>query len=279
LTLAGGIFHAERSLGGGGPSDVFRCSPRSWAFFFGPRRMRIAGDLRASGAGLLLIRWPRAGQPHPRVRASCCCCWLAIRRSAMWLLLSLFRAVFRHGSSTAVTRTGIIVLGGRHRFGKPPGRASCPWRTDSSAERLIAMLELARRFPKARIVFSGGSGKPDRRIRFRRRRWPANCWDRFGIAPRACRSGRQIGAPTEENAVFTRQLVRAESRGERWLLVTSAFHMPTIDRRVSRRRLSRVEAYPVDWRTRGWGRRRHAIRQTERGARPPPTLPSTNGPA
>jgi uncharacterized SAM-binding protein YcdF (DUF218 family) len=49
--------------------------------------------------------------------------------------------------------------------------------------------------------------------------------------------------------VFTRDLVKPKPH-ERWLLVTSAHHMP---RAVGafRRAGFRIEAYPVDWRTRG----------------------------
>ena len=53
---------------------------------------------------------------------------------------------------------------------------------------------------------------------------------------------------TEENAVFTKELVQPKP-GERWLLVTSAQHMP---RAIGcfRRAGFPVEAYPVDWHTR-----------------------------
>ena len=52
---------------------------------------------------------------------------------------------------------------------------------------------------------------------------------------------------TAENAEFTRRLVDPKP-GERWLLVTSAMHMP---RSVGAFRKAGfpVEAYPVDWRT------------------------------
>jgi uncharacterized SAM-binding protein YcdF (DUF218 family) len=49
---------------------------------------------------------------------------------------------------------------------------------------------------------------------------------------------------------MTRDLV-APKPGERWLLVTSAFHMPR-SIGVFRAIGFEVEAYPVDWRTRGW---------------------------
>jgi uncharacterized SAM-binding protein YcdF (DUF218 family) len=51
---------------------------------------------------------------------------------------------------------------------------------------------------------------------------------------------------TLENAEFSRDLVKPKP-GERWLLVTSAFHMP---RSVGlfRKAGFAVEPYPVDWR-------------------------------
>ena len=57
---------------------------------------------------------------------------------------------------------------------------------------------------------------------------------------------------TQENAEFSKALV-APKEGERWLLVTSAFHMP---RSVGlfRKAGFAVEPYPVDWRVSwGWG--------------------------
>jgi uncharacterized SAM-binding protein YcdF (DUF218 family) len=54
---------------------------------------------------------------------------------------------------------------------------------------------------------------------------------------------------TIENAIYAKQLARPKL-GERWLLVTSAYHLP---RAVGafRKVGFPVEAYPVDWRTRG----------------------------
>ena len=56
---------------------------------------------------------------------------------------------------------------------------------------------------------------------------------------------------TEENAEFSKALA-AFKPGERWLLVTSAYHMP---RSVGlfRKAGFPVEAYPVDWRVGGSG--------------------------
>lgn len=49
--------------------------------------------------------------------------------------------------------------------------------------------------------------------------------------------------------MFTKQLV-APKPGERWLLVTSAFHMPR-SIGIFRKAGFDVEAYPVDWRMGG----------------------------
>ena len=68
---------------------------------------------------------------------------------------------------------------------------------------------------------------------------------------------------THENALFTRQLVQPKP-GERWLLVTSAFHMP---RAVGCFRTVGLEpeAYPVDYRTDGDARDFHPFRRMFHG--------------
>jgi len=73
-------------------------------------------------------------------------------------------------------------------------------------------------------------------------------FESFGIAKdRLMMERRSLN--TRENAEFTKAMVSPKS-GERWLLVTSAHHMPRsvgIFRRVG----FEVEPYPVDWRTGG----------------------------
>src|SRR5262249_55581276 len=71
----------------------------------------------------------------------------------------------------------------------------------------------------------------------------------FGIAGQRIlleRSSRD----TAENARYTKALVNLKP-GDRWLLVTSAVHMP---RAMGAFRMIGfpVEAYPVDWQTRGF---------------------------
>jgi uncharacterized SAM-binding protein YcdF (DUF218 family) len=141
---------------------------------------------------------------------------------------------------------GVIVLGGT--IDPDVSEVRNAIELDSSAERVTAMLTLARRFPNARIVFSGGSGSliqnPVAEAPFARKLLAefGMSGDRFIF--------EETSRTTWENAVNTRDLVKPKP-GERWLLVTSSFHMP---RSVGtfRKVGFEVEAYPVDWRTRGW---------------------------
>jgi uncharacterized SAM-binding protein YcdF (DUF218 family) len=139
--------------------------------------------------------------------------------------------------------TGIVVLGGAISPRLSAERGS-PELNDA-AERMTVMADLARRFPNARIVFSGGSGRlfgdrPDEA------QFALPLLQSFGIAASRIEL-ESASRNTFENATMTKALVRPEP-GQRWLLVTSAIHMP---RAVGcfRRVGFPVEPYPVDWQT------------------------------
>lgn len=140
---------------------------------------------------------------------------------------------------------GIIVLGGS--IGPSNSQARGEPALNESAERLTVIAELARRFPSIPIVFSGGNaslipGGPSE-AQFVRR-----ILESFGIAPERIML-EDRSRTTAENAALTRDMVKPRP-GSRWLLVTSAHHMP---RSVGVFRAANfpVEAYPVDWRTDG----------------------------
>jgi len=141
--------------------------------------------------------------------------------------------------------TGIISLGGALDtiVSEPRGEVAL----NEAAERMTAVAELARRYPDARIVFSGGSG----RLIYdgvTEASLAARLFESFGIArERVMLEDRS--RDTDENARFTRELVQPKP-GERWLLVTSAHHMPR-SMGVFRAAGFPVEAFPVDYRTRG----------------------------
>ena len=141
--------------------------------------------------------------------------------------------------------TGIISLGGALDTVVSPARGEVA--LNEAAERLTAMAELVRRYPEAHIVFSGGSG----RLIYdgaTEAEFAVRLFESFGIA-----KSRIIleskSRDTDENARFTKELLLPKP-GERWLLVTSAHHMPR-SIGVFRADGFSVEAYPVDFRTRG----------------------------
>lgn len=142
--------------------------------------------------------------------------------------------------------TGIISLGGALDTVVSPARGEVA--LNEAAERVTAIAELARRYPDARVVFSGGSGRLVYGGTTTEAELAARLFASFGIAS-ARITLEDKSRDTFENARFTKELVQPKS-GERWLLVTSAHHMP---RAVGLFRASvfPVEAFPVDYRTRG----------------------------
>jgi len=140
---------------------------------------------------------------------------------------------------------GVIVLGGVIAEDVSAARGAVA--LNESAERVTVAAELARRYPKLRIIFSGGTN--------------ALLFDKGAEAGFAVRQLEDLGVARErivaeeqsrntvENAVFSR-LIANPQPGQRWVLLTSAFHMPRAIA-VFRAAGFPVEAYPVDWRTTG----------------------------
>jgi uncharacterized SAM-binding protein YcdF (DUF218 family) len=142
---------------------------------------------------------------------------------------------------------GIVVLGGPidADLSVAHGRVV----VTSAPDRMIAAAALARRYPNARLIYSGGSANMLSNDA-READYAAALFESLGVSSERLMMERR-SRNTEENAQFSRALA-APKAGERWLLVTSAFHMP---RSVGlfRKAGFAVEPYPVDWRvgTRG----------------------------
>lgn len=136
---------------------------------------------------------------------------------------------------------GIIVLGGAVEplIAADTGRPAL----NDAAERLTTLPGLAARYPEARLIFTGGSGMV---LNGAVKEAPvaAAAWAEMGFDP-----GRVLyesdSRNTWENAVITMDLVRP-SPGSRWVLVTSAAHMPRAVG-VFRKAGWSVVPYPVDW--------------------------------
>ena len=141
--------------------------------------------------------------------------------------------------------TGFIVLGGGVRNYETEEVDALS--LNDAGERIVALGDLARRYPSARIVFSGGrdffdpGGEAEADLI---RRYA----ETLGVDPSRI-TVENRSRSTYENAIFTRELVRP-GEGETWLLVTSAWHMP---RAVGcfRQAGFPVVAYPVDFRAIG----------------------------
>lgn len=138
---------------------------------------------------------------------------------------------------------GIVVLGGS--FDTRVGRTRDEIELNDAADRTTAALALARRYPRAKVLFSGGVAAvleddiPETRMAETFFREQGLDPDRLMLDARA--------RDTYENAVYARELARPRE-GETWLLVTSAYHMPRAVGCFRKARFA-VVPYPVDYRT------------------------------
>lgn len=163
------------------------------------------------------------------------------------LLLYSLESRFPSWNADLGAPDGIIVLGGpidadlSAEHGVPVVR--------SAADRIIAGAALARRYPNARFVFTGGSANLISNDA-READYAGAVFESLGVAKSRLILERR-SRNTYENAVFTADMVKPRP-GERWLLVTSAYHMPR-SIGLFRKAGFAVEAYPVDWRVgRDW---------------------------
>jgi uncharacterized SAM-binding protein YcdF (DUF218 family) len=142
---------------------------------------------------------------------------------------------------------GIIVLGGSVDADLSVAHGAAV--VSGAPDRVIASAALAHRYPNARILFTGGSASLLSND-VREADYAAALFESLGIAKARLLMERR-SRNTQENAEFSRAMV-ASRDGERWLLVTSAYHMP---RSVGlfRKAGFDVEAYPVDWHVGGRG--------------------------
>lgn len=115
---------------------------------------------------------------------------------------------------------GIIVLGGGVDVRPSIGRAYLA--LSEHAERLTVSADLARRYPEAKLVYTGFTG----RLVDAGGKFPdvARFYERQGIE-RARIVIESASRNTYENAVLSKELVTPEA-DQTWLLVTSVSHMP-----------------------------------------------------
>ena len=121
-------------------------------FIAAPANFLVLATL--AGALLAFTRWKRLGR------------WLALGGSGLLLLVGILpvgtllilplEQRFPPWRDDGTPFTGVIVLGGAPEPERSRGRGQLL--VDEAAERLIAMADLARRYPDKPVIFTGGSG-------------------------------------------------------------------------------------------------------------------------
>ncbi|HEY6834264.1 MAG TPA: YdcF family protein [Pseudolabrys sp.] len=218
---------------------MFFILSKTVAFFLLPSNLLIA--LAFIGLVLMATRWRRAGT---RLMAGALVVLVLAAYAPLGRALGhALESRFPRWNPARGTPDGIVVLGGA--INPLLSRIHGDVQLNESAERVTAIAKLARAYPKARIIYASGDGS-----------LAANhgieadylypLLDDFGI-PRERVTLETRSRNTAENAAFSLEVAQPKP-GERWLLVTSAQHMP---RAIGcfRKIGFAVEAYPVDWQT------------------------------
>lgn len=138
---------------------------------------------------------------------------------------------------------GVLVLsGGLHTLILDSRDAPA---TEISEARLVSAYELARRYPNARIVFSGGSGTIGG-AGVTEARAAEYIFGQMGLDPKRLALEDQ-SRNTWENIFLSRKLAKPR-RGEIWVLATSAIHMPRA-MQIAERLHWKMIPWPTDYLT------------------------------
>ncbi|GJM13756.1 MAG: membrane protein [Pseudohongiella sp.] len=185
-----------------------------------------------------ILKWQRAS----RSLLSLCALLLALIGFfpvGEWLISPLENR-FTTNAALPSEVDGIVVLGGAIL----PVQSNI-WQqpeVSGGADRLTNFLYLARLFPDAQLVFTGGSGSVSDQ-EFKEAEMARILFDQLGLAQRAIIYESE-SRNTAENAMNSKELVTPES-DENWVLITSAFHMPRSIGVFCKQQWP-VQPYPVD---------------------------------
>jgi uncharacterized SAM-binding protein YcdF (DUF218 family) len=200
----------------------------------------------AGGLGAILLGTRLAGFGRQLLIASLAALAIAgFSPLGKWLLYPL-EARFPPWDASRGAPDGIVVLGGAidPDLSATTGRAALT----QAADRIVAAAALGRQYPNARILLSGGNANLISQDSAKESDYTASVLESLGIARERLLLERR-SRNTRENAEFS-NAIAGPKKGERWLLVTSAYHMPR-SIGVFRKEGFPVEPYPVDWRVGG----------------------------
>jgi uncharacterized SAM-binding protein YcdF (DUF218 family) len=197
------------------------------------------------GIAILWSRWVRTGR------------WIVLAAGVISLvgglsplghalLLPLENRFERSQIEAGPPPVGILILGGAQDMSVTASRSAVA--LNEAGDRLVEAALLAKRFPEAKVMFTGGSSAifGDKISEAEGAR---DLLTGLGISPdRLILEDRAKN--TYQNAQYSKDLIKPEPQA-RWLLVTSAYHMP---RAIGCFRAVgfKVEPWSVDYRTRGF---------------------------
>lgn len=141
---------------------------------------------------------------------------------------------------------GIVILGGGLRSDVSADRGEPV--SGFAVDRIIYSAQLARGNPEAKIIYTGGSSNIyDNDAK--EADFAVILLESLGVEKERIRIDR-LSRNTMENVDFVKANLNAPGTGRRWLLVTSAFHMPR-SMGLFRRAGVDIQAVPVGWLTGG----------------------------
>ena len=156
-------------------------------------------------------------------------------------LLFVLESRFSHSLKLPEELDGVVVLAGSENstISKTWGQPSL----NGSSERLITFISLAKRYPEAKLLFVGGVGSVDSQVPT-----PEGTarmiFEQVGLdASRVIFESKSHN--TFQGGVASYELIKPKA-GEKWVLITSAFHMPR-SVGVYRQAGWEVIPYPVDF--------------------------------
>ena len=162
---------------------------------------------------------------------------------SQWIAQPL-EARFPRPTAVEPAPDGIIVLGGGFDVMTQAGHGTFI-SLNEAAERITEIPALARQYPNARIIYTGGPAEEGQDI-LSEAQGARRLFIEAGIDPaRITLEDRSL--TTWDNAVFSRDIVKP-APGSRWLLVTSAFHMPRAMGVFRQAGWPGLVAFPTDYR-------------------------------
>lgn len=219
---------------------MFLISKLFWVFV---QPLSLAFLFALMAAIAVLIGWSRLGGLS--ALAAALILFLTLFTTAGTVALQVLEARIPKPDRDPDTISCMIVLGGA--FDNQINTARGGFELNQAADRFVEALRLARNYPEAKILISGGdgsiSGDFESETQTAQRFFSA-----FDIDPSRLVK-ESTSRTTYENSLNTADLLKARGMGK-CLLITSAFHMPRSIGLFAKAGIN-VTPWPVDYRTGG----------------------------